>query len=324
MRILLTGGFGYVGSFLIHHLAESKGVDRPPLRIRVLDNLSRGRFGGLLNLPEAPAVEFIEGDILDPASVRRALEDVDAVVHLAAVVRTPFSFEHPESTEAVNHWGTSRLVELCVEAGIQRFIHASSASVYGAGDLVDEDSPLQPVGPYSTSKLEAERVVQAVGEREMETTILRFGTVYGLSPCMRFDAVPNRFAYLAAIGRPVTVFGGGEQYRPLVHIRDAAEAVRMALSEADQCRGKVFNVVSENVSVRQMAVAVQKVFPGARPVHTARDAMTRISLQASGERLRHVGWSPSASLEDGMREIGATLGPFEPALGAVFGLEVQG
>ena len=131
MRILVTGGCGYIGSQFLRDLPGL--LKDTELKIRVLDNLQEGRPEALMGLPDDTTYEFVEGDILDPSVQRAALRDVDSVVHLAAIVRTPLSFDDPTWVDQVNHWGTTHLLEACLKEDVQDFVFASSAAVYGPG-----------------------------------------------------------------------------------------------------------------------------------------------------------------------------------------------
>ena len=298
---LITGGAGYIGSQLIRDLAQDSRLSGTT--IRILDNMQRSGYCSLMDLPEEGTYQFIEGDILDSATMRRALDGVDAVVHLAAIVKTPFSFDHPAWTEQVNHWGTARLVEHCLEMGVSRFIFASSASVYGPGGTFDENAPCRPVGPYAQSKWRAEQAVLAAVERGLRPTVLRLATVFGYAPSMRFDAVANRFAYLAGVGRPLTVYGTGEQTRPLVHVRDASQSIRFCLTHQAATLGEIFNVVGENASVLDLVEAVRETKPDVRVHYTEQDVLTHLSFAVDGHKLESLGWEPRYSIEAGIAEV---------------------
>lgn len=295
-RILVTGGAGYIGARLIRDLAAAKGF-----AVRVLDNLQREGYQALMGI--GAAVEFVEGDLLDPTAVRRALDGTDTVIHLAGIVSTPLSFEHPRWTDQINHWGTTRLVESALDAGVDRFIFASSYSVYGPGEGLDERTECRPVGPYASSKLAAERAVSAGTDRGFVSTVLRIGTVFGHGPIVRFDALPNRFAYLAGTGRPLTVYGDGKQKRPFVHLDDAAAAVRFCLERPEETAGGTFNIVSRNATVNDVVAFVKAAKPDVRVRFTDQDVRTHLSFDIVGERIRELGWRPTRTLEDGMEEI---------------------
>ena len=293
MTMLVTGGCGYLGSQLIRDLAAAgQGV-------RILDNLSSGRLEALQNLPAA-GCEFSEADILDPSSVRRALDGVETVVHLAAIARTPFGFQNPDRLEQVNHWGTAQLVEAALAAGVESFVLASSAAVYGPGGEFSEESPLRPLGPYGESKVGAEMVARSAAERGMKVLILRFGTLFGLAPVTRFDAVANRFAYLAGVGRSLPVYGTGEQRRPLLHVRDASRLLRQLVAGRHE---GVWNASAENVSVVDIAEALREARGGVRVSQTETNVLTHLSLELDTRKLQHLGWRVEETLAQGLKEI---------------------
>lgn len=308
--VLVTGGAGYIGSRLVRDLAVDPRFEG--VRIRILDNLQRGTYAGLMDLPRTGRYAFVEADIMDGSALPRALEGVAAVIHLAALVHTPFSFEHARWTGHVNHWGTAHLLERVIDAGVARFVFASSASVYGPGGVYAEDSPCRPIGPYSTAKLRAEEAVLAAGERGLGVTVLRIATVYGQSPGVRFDAVPNRFAYLAGTGRPLAVHGTGGQVRAVIDVADASDALRFCLAEVGRTRGEVFNAVGESPEIRAVAALVAGM-RGVEVRFTDQDVLTHFDLVVSGDKLAAAGWTPSRSLEVGLRELLDRLSGFSPA-----------
>jgi UDP-glucose 4-epimerase len=298
--ILVTGGAGYIGVQLVHDLLTD------PLfagcRVRILDNMQRGTHQAVMRLPTGtPRCHFIEGDILDPLTTRRSLEHVTAVVHLAALVKTPFSFEHPTWNEQINHWGTARLVESCLEAGVGRFICTSSASVYGPGGPFAETSPGRPVGPYAQSKWRAEQTILEAAPRGLHPTILRLATVFGIAPAMRFDTAPNRFGYLARVGRALPILGTGDQQRPMIHVRDASSAIRHCLLHPDRMQGDVFNVAGCHMSILELAELVQRVKPGTELRFTEQDVLTHWSLTIEDRKFAGTGWTAQESIEDALR-----------------------
>lgn len=299
--LLVTGGCGYLGSQLIRDLAaDDRFAGR---RLRILDNFEGGgRHEAILDLPAGDTYEVVEGDLLNPAALRLALAGVDAVIHLAAVVRTPFSFDRPSWLEQINHWGTAHLVDACIEAGTAELIYAGSAAVYGPGGPFFEADPPRPLGPYAHSKLGGERVVLAAAERGLATTVLRLGSLFGAAPVVRFDAVANRLIYLAGIGRSVTVFGDGRQRRPLIHVRDASGALRRALVEPSW-RGRVFNAVAENPSVLEIVEAVQASRPQVRVRFGDQDVLTHLTQEVDARALRAEGWTPGETLAGGVGEL---------------------
>lgn len=305
--VLVTGGLGYLGSRLL----LDAPARLPGRTIRVLDNLQTRGQRALMNLPEGSRVEFVEGDVLDRGILAVALQGVDTVIHLAALVRTPMSFEHPVWVNQVNHWGTATLVEGCLEFGVRRFVYASTTAVYGPGGPFDEAMSARPLGPYASAKHGGEHAVLAAA-RGLEPTVLRLGSVFGRAPAMRFDGFVNRLAFLAALGRPVPVFGSGEQRRPVVHVDDA---VAVLLDQAvASVPVQIVNVVAQNASVLDVCGAIRTAKPTARVVFTEQDVLNHLSFDADGSRLQAAGWRPRVSLEAGVSDlIGALTVPQAPA-----------
>jgi nucleoside-diphosphate-sugar epimerase len=297
-KILVTGGCGYLGSQLLRDLP----LHLPHLTtIRILDNIRHGQLRALMDLPPNIVYEFIEGDLLDPSVLRFALHEVDAVVHLAAIVRTPLSFDNPAWLEQVNHWGTAQLVEASLANGVSRLIFTSSTAVYGPGDSFYEQSPCHPQGPYAQSKYAAEQVIDAANTRGLHATILRLGTLFGLAPNTRFEAVVNRFAFLAGVRQPLTVYGNGEQRRPIIHVRDAAAVIAHALKQP--LPDSLYNATSVSASVLEIVAAIQTANPETVVRFTDQDIRTHFSMQVENSKLLATGWRPQWSLEAGVAEM---------------------
>ena len=314
--ILITGGVGYIGSRLIRDMAMDNRFTHPV--IRIYDNLQRQHFCGLMDLPSAGSYEFVEGDVLDRANLERAMQGVSSVVHLAAIVKTPLSFDHPEWTEQVNHWGTATAVECALNAGVSQFLYVSSASVYGPGGPFQESADCKPIGPYASSKLEGEREVMRGGQHHLRTTIVRLGTVFGYAPAMRFDAVANHFAYLAGIERPITVHGTGEQVRPFIHVCDAVKALRLCLADP-RAEGEIVNAVTMNLSVNEIAHTVKAIVPSASIRYTDQHILTEISFEVESRKLIDLGFQPQFDLRKGLQERLSHWHGFQPPLSTARG-----
>lgn len=320
--ILVTGGAGYIGSRLIRDLAEDPALN--DCLIRIYDNLQRETHHSLLDLPAGGRYQFVEGDILDGAGLGLAMRDVWAVVHMAAIVRTPLAFGPPGWIGQVNHWGSATVGRAAAEAGVAHLIYTSSAAVYGPVDALagsptsalhpfDEGAICRPLGPYAESKLRGERELQALqAAGRLRVTVLRLGSAFGWAPAVRFDAVANRLAYLAGVGRPLTVYGTGEQRRPLLHVADASHAIRFALAHAEQVVGETYNVVGENARVLDMVAALRALRPSTQVRFTEQDVLTHLSLAVSGSRLSGLGWYPQVGLEAGLAELLDHLRGFVP------------
>jgi UDP-glucose 4-epimerase len=303
MTTLVTGGLGYLGSRLLDELADCPGVADGP--IRILDNLQRPRHHVLWDLPEAGDYEFVHGDVRDAGTVAEAMNGVDAVVHLAAITNAARSTEIPEQTRAVNFDGALTVFEAAREAGVDRFVYASTVSVYGTtSGAVDETAETDPESPYAAAKRDAERAILDSAEGTATTaTALRFGTVHGWSAGMRFDTIPTEFAFAAATGQPLQVYeieALGARFRPLVHVGDAARAMRFALTDLD---GGVYNVVGENATVAEIAETVAEIVPETTVERVTVSGGSARSCRADGEKLARAGFTTRYGLADGIEGI---------------------
>jgi nucleoside-diphosphate-sugar epimerase len=250
MNVLITGGAGYIGSTLAPQLLAAGH------RVRVLDALLHGGRA-LLPVWAHARFEFLRGDVRDRAAVARALDGVDAVVHLAAIVGDPACAKQPELARAVNLEASVALLAESRRRGVSRFVFASTCSNYGkmkdAEAYVDEASDLAPISLYAETKVAVERAILSDPETNgFCATPLRFATVYGVSPRMRFDLTVNEFT-LDMVGRGRLVVFGEQFWRPYVHVADAARAVATVLvAPAAAVRREVFNVGATEENYRKL------------------------------------------------------------------------
>lgn len=258
--VLVTGGAGYIGSELVRILLADG------FRVVVFDNLS---FGGesLLSFWGNPAFTFIKGDLRHDDEVRAALKGVDYVCHLAAIVGEPPCKKYPELALEVNWHASVRLYELCEGAGVERFVFASTCSNYGkmavADDLLDEEAELNPISLYSETKVNFEKYLLSRENATITRTILRFSTVYGISPRPRFDLTVNEFTRDAALGKPLLIYGENF-WRPYCHVSDLARSVKTALTaDKEKVHGEAFNVgdTSQNYTKKMLAAEISREIP---------------------------------------------------------------
>ncbi len=256
MKILITGGAGYIGAELVKSLTNQHQVET----ITVYDNLSRGNYNFFLGdaLP-AGKIKFINGEILDSRKLRKALQDTDVVYHFAAKVTTPFSNIDGHSYEQTNHWGTAELVYALEETDVQQIIFLSSTGVYGTTkNPADEHTEPHPDSFYAISKLRAEQHIQRL-QSKMKTHILRMGNVYGFSRSMRFDAVINRIMFDAHFAGRITINGTGQQHRSFIHIHKAADV--LSKFPFTEIPNGIYNAVDKTLSILDIVEAVKKLYP---------------------------------------------------------------
>uniref|UniRef100_A0A7C1P4Q3 NAD-dependent epimerase/dehydratase family protein n=1 Tax=Thermofilum pendens TaxID=2269 RepID=A0A7C1P4Q3_THEPE len=303
MVVLVTGGSGYVGSLLIRRLPFEKGFEGEV--IRVLDNMSGDKYFSLFDLPEGVDYEFVLGDLTKAEDLKKALVDVDLVFDLAGITSVPLSFKISEETKRVNVEGARNLLEVALSSGVRKVVYASSAAVYGdVNGLVDESHPCNPTSPYAESKLLAEKLyLEAHRERGLGVAVLRFGTIYGFAPGARFDTVVNRFAFLAAIGSPLTVWRGAETaLRPYLYVGDAVNALLLA-ARRNETSGGVFNVVTENATLSDVISAVREAVPDCVVQYVEPPYQQQISYGLIDSKIRSLGYEPRGSLNLGVKEI---------------------
>lgn len=258
MKVLITGGAGYIGTELVKKFVQMKNIEE----IIVYDNLSKGAYNFFLcTCIGGDNIRFIQGDILDTRKLRKALQGVDVVIHAAAKIATPYSDDDPHKYEQINHWGTAELSYAIEESNVQRLIHISSLSVYGASGknkFITETTKLNPRTNYGISKMRGEAFIERL-MKKIPTYIIRLGNVYGFNQSMRFDAVINRFAFDANFVKKLDIHGDGRQERSFIHV-DKAANILTQLVEKD-VPGGIYNLVDENRSVMDIALTLKDIFP---------------------------------------------------------------
>jgi len=253
MNVLITGGAGYLGSVLARLLLEAGH------HVRILDSLLHGGYA-LSGLYLYDNFSFQRGDVRSEEDRNQSIQDIDTVVHLAAIVGDPACARQPEIANEVNLEASLALYQLCQHRGIERFIFSSTCSNYGKmsdpSDYVNENSDLNPVSLYAETKIGVERhLLDTINTDGPATTVLRFATLFGLSPRMRFDLTVNTFTRDILVDNELEVYG--EQFwRPYIHVLDAARAIALVLdSPKEKTEGRVFNVgdTGENYQKGQLA-----------------------------------------------------------------------
>ena len=285
MRILVTGGCGYKGHVLVPKLLN-KGH-----KVRVLDTEWFGNFH-----VKHPRLETIIGDINVPGSVK--LEGINAIIHLASIANDPCGDIDPKLTWETSCLATMRLADEAARAGVQRFIYASSGSVYGikSEENVTEDLSLEPLSEYNKTKMVSERVLKSY-EGMMEVQIVRPATVCGLSPRMRLDVSVNMLTMQALSKGVITVFGG-TQVRPNIHIDDICD-LYLFLLDNPHLQG-VFNAGFENISILEIARLVKERVDCDIVITGGNDPR---SYRLDSSKLLKTGFKPKKSVSDAIDEI---------------------
>ncbi|MCK4562096.1 MAG: SDR family oxidoreductase [Flavobacteriaceae bacterium] len=257
MKILITGGAGYIGTELTYELEKNPKVKE----IIIYDNLSRGNINLFIGKTKfSNKIKFIQGDILDTRLLKQTLKGIDVVYHLAAKVTTPFADQNAHFFEQVNHWGTAELVYAIEESDVRQVIYTSSASVYGASSQEADGNTLpNPRTFYGISKLRGEEHINRLMAKSVKTYIVRCGNIYGYSKSMRFDSVINKFMFDANFKNRIAIKGDGEQYRSFIHIDKTANILaNLVFSNLEQ---GIYDLVEDNLTINHIANTFKALYP---------------------------------------------------------------
>ncbi len=303
LRICVVGGAGFLGSILAELLLD-EGHE-----VTIFDALLYGDEG-IRHLLDRPGLSLVCGDLRDITATIRAFRHADAVVHLGALVGDPACDIDERLTLEINRDATAKAAAIARGLGIDRFVFASTCSVYGASaEVLDENSPLDPISVYARSKMESEQLLLAQSGQGFWPTVLRLGTLYGRSQRERFDLVVNLLTAQAVATGEITVFGGS-QWRPFVHVRDVADAILRCLrAPCSVVGGNVFNVGGDdqNHMLAEIAEIIRAVVPGVQ-VHVAPATAQEADYRVCFARIRSViGFAPRRTVADGVAEIAALI-----------------
>ncbi len=298
-HVLVVGGAGYLGSALVPLLLD-RGY-----RVRVLDSLLFGE-SSLNPVRDNSNFELISGDVRDIQAVVHAMKGCDAVIHLAAIVGDPACEENPQLAAEINRAATRMLIDVSRGHGIQRFLLASTCSVYGASEfLMDEHAGVAPISLYAQTKVDSEQLLLEAESANFHPTILRLATLFGISPRPRFDLVVNLLTARAVRKGKITIFNG-EQWRPFMHVYDAARAFLACLeaNNVDAVSGEIFNAGSYGLNHRLSEVAeeIAKIVPTVEVEQVENE--DRRNYRVSFDKIHtRLGFACERSLEHGIREI---------------------
>lgn len=294
MRILVTGGAGFIGSHIVEHFQGKAEVC-------VLDNLRSGFWHNLAGFQH----EFIEATILDRTAVRRAMQGVDHVFHLAAMISVPESMAKPIECNELNTTGTLVVLEEAARAGVKKLVLSSSAAIYGDNPVVPKVETMfpEPKSPYAITKLDGEYYCKMFAdEGRLQTACLRYFNVFGprQDPKSQYAAAVPIFIHRALQGEPITIYGDGEQTRDFIYVKDIAAANAYFATQSPATG--VFNVAyGRKITIKELATTICQLTNSRSELRhaSARAGDVKHSM-ASVERLRAAGFVPTGSLPDGL------------------------
>jgi UDP-glucose 4-epimerase len=293
MKILVTGGAGFIGSHIVEHF-QSKA------QMRVLDNLRSGHKKNLAGF----RCRFIKASILDRAAVRRAVKGVDYIFHLAAMISVPESMQKPVECNEINTVGTLVVLEEAARAGVKKLVFSSSAAIYGDDPVVPKIETMlpKPKSPYAITKLDGEFYCKLY-ESRLQTVCLRYFNVFGprQDPRSQYAAAMPIFAARALKSQPLTIYGNGEQTRDFIYVKDVVAANVFFATQSDATG--VFNVAcGKRMTINELAKTICRLAGSRSAVQYApeRPGDVKHSL-ASIEKLRAAGFKPTADFNDGLR-----------------------
>jgi nucleoside-diphosphate-sugar epimerase len=299
--VLVIGGAGYIGSALLPKLL-ARGH-----RVRLLDRFFYG-FEPIRDVLSNPNLEIMQADFRRVDKLVECMSGVDAVIHLGAIVGDPACALDRDLTIEVNLMATRTIAEVAKGYGIRRFLFASTCSVYGASDddeLLTEKSPLNPVSLYAITKLASEKVLMDLASETFSPTCLRFSTIYGLSGRTRFDLVVNLLTAKAVMDGEITI-QGGDQWRPFLHVDDAALALLHTLeAPLPKVHQQVFNVGcdEQNHTIQQIGELIQKLVPGAELINQGLGGDRR-NYRADFRKIRErLGFVPRWTVIEGINQV---------------------
>jgi UDP-glucose 4-epimerase len=306
MHVLVTGGCGYIGSTLVPQLLDDDAVDR----VTILDDLSAGSPRNLMGtgLGDDAALSFRRGDVRSYGDVESATRGVDTVIHLAAITGADSTHERREETFAVNLEGTENVLTAAGKLDVDTVVFASSCNNYGrtASTDIDETTETNPLNPYAETKAQAETELIAASERYgFDATALRMSTNYGYSPGVRFNLVVNHFVFRALTDRALTVYGDGSNWRPFIHVTDAARAYRHAAVHPEDWPQAVYNVGAndQNYRVEEIARLVRDELDSELEITYLEDEHPGPSYHVNFDRLAETGFEPEYTVREGIAEL---------------------
>lgn len=300
-KVVVCGALGHIGSRFIRTLPDLvAGVEAV-----LLDNLSSQRYGSLFNLPAQGRYRFLELDVLR-ADLAPIFAGADVVLQLAAITDAAGSFQMREKVERENYLATERVAQACIAAGAA-LINLSSTSVYGTQKAVVDEScgeeDLRPQSPYAETKLREERMLAGLGSSAgLRFVTCRFGTIFGVSPGMRFHTAINKFCWQAVTGQPITVWRTAlHQVRPYLDLEDAVRALHFIM-QGGRYDGNIYNVLTANATVNDVLGIIREHVPDIAIEYVDTPIMNQLSYEVSSARFRGLGFEFRGDLGRGIAD----------------------
>ncbi len=300
MNIIITGALGHIGSYFLREIPNSSKFKD----LTLIDSLATQRYTSLFHLPKNANYKFLNLDILKH-DISDWVEEGDIIINLSAMTDAEGSFEHAKLLEENNFQCTKRLAKTCIKNNA-KLISLSSTSVYGdQSELVDEDlaySLLNPQSPYAETKLKEEKLLKNLSKEEgLQTIILRFGTIFGISKGMRFHTAVNKFCWQASIGEPLSIWESAYNLkRPYLDLLDALSAV-LFLIDLDKFDGNIYNIVTGNYTVKEVVDQIKK-FSEVEVEFVNSKIINQLSYEVSTKKIEKIGFSFKGNLTRGIED----------------------
>jgi len=255
MKVLITGGAGYIGYTLCRMLDNIDEVSQ----IVVYDNLLKSNYNFFGGRKKIGKLKFIKGDILDPITLNQELHDVHTVFHLAAKVSFPFNHEQNLQFEQINKWGTANLYRCLRDSNVHKVIYVSSSAIYGFKQIPDENTEPVPENNYGQSKLDGEKYVSILENMDKQVYIARSANVFGYNPCLRMDSVINKFIFNAQVYKKINIYGDGKQNRPFISLGTVCRNLIDFM--LGHYKPGTYNLVEFNLNMNEICDVIRKLDP---------------------------------------------------------------
>lgn len=305
MNLLIVGGAGYIGSMMSHYFLK-KGY-----KVKIFDKLYFG-IDPIKDIIEDDNCELIEGDIVNINTYKGIFNNIDAVIHLAGLSNNPSCDLNPDWSVEVNQKATHKLACLAKDNGVQRFLFASSCSVYGKAKSIslNENSRTNPVTVYAQTKFHSEEILRSLQNENFHPTILRMATVFGWSYRMRFDLAINMMTLYAYNKGRIFVTGGGEQWRPFVHVMDVVKAYEIVFNAPlSKISNQIFNLGSNdnNIQIKNLAYMVQEKLPSIQVDLVPEDSDQRTYHVSFDKIASELSYKTQYSIQAGIKDVLTSL-----------------